>query len=41
MKHLRQFLLLAIGVIALFPVTAGTTGSVSGFLKDNAGRPVK
>jgi hypothetical protein len=31
---------LAIGVIGLFPAIAGTTGSVSGFLKDNAGMPV-
>jgi hypothetical protein len=40
MKLLRQFLLLAMGVLALFPAIAGTTGRITGFLKDNTGMPV-
>ena len=34
-------LLLAMGTIVLLPAIAGTTGSVTGLLKDDMGTPVK
>jgi hypothetical protein len=37
---MQQFLLLAIGMLALLPAIAGTTGSVSGLVKDRMGMPV-
>jgi hypothetical protein len=39
-KYLRRSLLSALGVIALLPAVAATTGSVTGLFKDDMGMPV-
>jgi hypothetical protein len=39
-KYPRRSLLAALGAIALLPVVAATTGSVTGLLKDDMGMPV-
>lgn len=37
---MRRFLLLAVGALALLPAIAGTTGSITGFIRDGMGMPV-